>query len=119
MSRRKGNQTMRFGQLIEYDMRNIFLEKLYPKCYGEIILRFFSKKLKLSITLDENSKVSCSCFCCTPSLGYRNTMKLSCRPLAFTSYEAFKKTKNRSANSLVASFSAFFLKKNISLAIFC
>ena len=27
ISRRKGNQTMKFGQLTEYNMRNIFLEK--------------------------------------------------------------------------------------------
>ena len=27
MSRSKGNQTMKFGQLIEYNTRNIFLEK--------------------------------------------------------------------------------------------
>ena len=27
ISRIKGNQTMKFGQLIEYDMRNTFLEK--------------------------------------------------------------------------------------------
>ena len=27
MSRSKGNQTMKFGQLIEYNMRNIFLEE--------------------------------------------------------------------------------------------
>ena len=31
----KGTQTVKFGQLIEYKVRNIFLEKLYPKCGGE------------------------------------------------------------------------------------
>ena len=34
ISRSKGNQTMRFGQLIEYNMRNIFFEKTYTKCGG-------------------------------------------------------------------------------------
>ena len=29
----KGNQTMKFGQLIEYNMRNIFLEKSYTKMW--------------------------------------------------------------------------------------
>ena len=29
ISRNKGNQTIKFGQLIEYKMRNIFLEKWY------------------------------------------------------------------------------------------
>ena len=35
----KDNQTMRFGQLIEYQMRNIFLEKSCTKCNGETCLR--------------------------------------------------------------------------------
>ena len=35
ISRSKGNQTMKFGQLIECSMRNIFLEKLYTKCGRE------------------------------------------------------------------------------------
>ena len=30
-------KTMKFGQLIEYDMRNIFLEKLYTKCEEKIV----------------------------------------------------------------------------------
>ena len=29
ISRTKGNQTIKCGQLIEYNMRNIFLEKSY------------------------------------------------------------------------------------------
>ena len=32
ISRSKGNQTMTFGQLIEYNMRNIFQDKSYTKC---------------------------------------------------------------------------------------
>ena len=28
---------MKFGQLIEYNMRNIFVEKSYTKCAGETI----------------------------------------------------------------------------------
>ena len=30
ISRSKRNQTMKFGQLIEYNMRNTFLENAYP-----------------------------------------------------------------------------------------
>ena len=40
--RSKGNQTMKFGQLIESNMRNIFLEKSYTKWGGETRLRPFS-----------------------------------------------------------------------------
>ena len=52
ISKVKGNRTMKFDQLIEYDMRNIFLEKSYEKCGGQTILRHFSKKPKLSTFLD-------------------------------------------------------------------
>ena len=44
---------MKFGQLIEYNMRNIFVGKLYTKCGGETSLRPVSEKLKLSILLDQ------------------------------------------------------------------
>ena len=53
----KGNLTMEFGQLIEFSMRNIFLEKPSTKCGGETSARPFSEKLKLSISLDQYSKV--------------------------------------------------------------
>ena len=48
---------MNFGQLIENNMRNIFLEKSHTKCDGETIPRPFSKKSKLSVSLDQYSKV--------------------------------------------------------------
>ena len=53
ISRSKGNQTMKFGQLTEYTVRYIFLEKSYRKCGGETIPRFFSKISKLSKYLDK------------------------------------------------------------------
>ena len=34
--RNKDNQAMKFGQLRKYNMKNIFLEKQYTKCGGEI-----------------------------------------------------------------------------------
>ena len=43
---------MIFGQLIEYNMRNTFLEKSYTECGAETSPRPFSEKLKLSIDLD-------------------------------------------------------------------
>ena len=44
---------MKFGQLIEYNLGNILLEKSYTECSEETILRSFSKKQKLSISLDQ------------------------------------------------------------------
>ena len=43
VSRSKGNQKMKFGQLIEYNIRSIFIEKPYTKWGGETIPRPFSK----------------------------------------------------------------------------
>ena len=61
---------MKFGQLTEKheehekhltwetaNMRNIFHEKSYKKCGRETIPRLFSKKSKLSVSLDQYSKV--------------------------------------------------------------
>ena len=56
ISRSKDSQAMKFGQLIECTMRNIFLEKSHTGCGRETILRPFSKS-KLTISLDQYSKV--------------------------------------------------------------
>ena len=52
ISRSKDNQAMKFGQLIECNMRNIFLEKSYTKCGGQTSLRPFSKKLRMCMSLN-------------------------------------------------------------------
>ena len=44
---------MKFGQLTEHKMKNIFLEKLWTKYGEETIARPFSKKSNLSISLDQ------------------------------------------------------------------
>ena len=62
ISRSKGNQTMKFGQLKEYNMINIPLDKSYTKCGGETIPKPFSEKSKLSRSLDQYSEVSYSLF---------------------------------------------------------
>ena len=48
-SRSKDNQTIKICQLIEYSIRNIFLEKSYTKCGEETIPRPFSRKPSLRI----------------------------------------------------------------------
>ena len=48
---------MTYGQLIEYNMKNIFLEKSCEKYGGETIPRPSSKKSKLTRSLDQYSKV--------------------------------------------------------------
>ena len=47
---------MKFGQLIKYNLRKIFLKESYIKYGGETIPRPFLKKSKLSISLDQYAK---------------------------------------------------------------
>ena len=56
ISRSKDNQAMKFGQLKEHNIKNIFLEKPHTKCGGETSPRPFSEKLKLGISLDQQSE---------------------------------------------------------------
>ena len=62
ISRSKSNRTMKLGQLIECNMRKLFVEKSYTKYNGETISRPYSKKSKLTISLDQDSKVLFSLF---------------------------------------------------------
>ena len=67
---------MKSGQLIKCNIRNIFLEKSYIKCGGGTSPRHFSEKLKLSISLGQQSKVLYSLLLLYGKLGaieiYRN-----------------------------------------------
>ena len=62
IARSKANWVITFGQLIEYNMRNIFLQKLYIKHGGGTSPRPFFKKPKLSMSLDQQSEFLCSLF---------------------------------------------------------
>ena len=57
ISRSKVNQTIKFSQLIQYKMRNIFLEKSYTQCVGKGSPRPLHKKSKLTISLDQQSRM--------------------------------------------------------------
>ena len=58
ISRSKGKQqAMKFGQLIEYNIINIFLEKSCKKCGEEVSLRHLYKTSKLRISLDKQSEI--------------------------------------------------------------
>ena len=52
MSRSKGNQAIKFRHLIEYNMRNIIAEKSFTNMVEKLFPDPFSKKSKLSISLD-------------------------------------------------------------------
>ena len=99
ISRGKCNQEMKFDQLIGYHLRNIQPEVSYTKFGGETIPRPFFKKSKLTISLDQQLKVSYSLFLLNGDYqiillkGYQIILKRSCGPLAFTSYRTFLKNK--------------------------
>ena len=66
-------------------MRNVFLKKLYTECRGETISRPFSKKAKLSISLDQQSKVlHSSLLLYFQGESFQNVLKLRCRPFGFS-----------------------------------
>ena len=93
---------MKFGQLIEHNMINIFFEKLSTKCTGDAIPRPLCKKSKLNISLDQQSKI----FIAYKVKDYQNILKLICRALAFTTYKAFLKNKKRPGTSFPPTSSA-------------
>ena len=116
--RNKDNQTIKFGQLIEYNMRNIFLEKSYTKCGAETSSKTFFYKIRIEHTSGPVvSSFTQLIFIVWQVEGYRNISKLSSRPLALTSYKAFFKNKG-SGTSFSASFWAWFMKKNISVIFY-
>ena len=53
---------MKFGQLIDSDMRNIFPEKSYTKCDGET-----SRRLKSTLSMSLDLKFYTICLYCMPS----------------------------------------------------
>ena len=110
--RSKGNQTNKFVQLIKYNVRIIFLENSYTKCGGETTPKPFSKKSKLSISLDQQFD-----FIVCPCRGLTNYLKNKVQS-TFTSHKAFLRNAVKSGTSLLVSFSAWLLKKNISLTEF-
>ena len=79
----KGNQTMKYGQLIEYSMRKFPLEELYSKRGGGTSPRPFSKRPKLSFLWINSMKIYALFFTYLFLLyvqvkDYQNIFKLRC-----------------------------------------
>ena len=64
ISRSKDNQRMKFGQLIEHNIRNLFLEKLYRKYVEDTSLRPFIANQNWGYRWIKNLKYYKVCFCC-------------------------------------------------------
>ena len=84
---------MKFSQLIEHKMRNIFLQKLYTKRGGEASPRSSYEKSKLNKPLDQQSEMLYSLFLLNVQVKvHQNILKLKYWLLAFI-LKLFKKTK--------------------------
>ena len=101
ISRSKGNQRMKFSQLIDCNITNNFLEKSYTKFGGETIPRPFYTKIKIKYIPGSivQSFIQFLLIVCQVG-GYQNTLKLRRRPPALTARRDFWKTK-RSGTSLL------------------
>ena len=110
ISKSKGNQTMKFGQLKEYNMGNIFSKNHAQNVVQKLLPGPFLKN-KNWVFLWISSFIVC--FYCMPSWGQSiYLVKLSCMTLDFTSYKVFfKRNRKRPGTSLPASFSAWFFKE--------
>ena len=85
---------MQYEKLIEYNMRNILLEKSCTKYGGETSLRPLFKKSKLSIPLDQQSEILHSLFWLYVQVEiYQNIITLRCWSLRLTLCKAILKTK--------------------------
>ena len=92
--RSKANQIMKFGQLRELNMRNIFHEKPRTRYGGETILwKTFLKNQNLAYRWISSLKVYKVkvCFDCMPSWGLLKDIKTNHRPLAIMLSKAFLK----------------------------
>ena len=109
---------MKFCQLMEYNMRNIFLEKSYLKYGKNTTFRPFSKSKNWAYLQINSLSFIRFVFIVRQAENCRTISKFSWRPPGFTSYKTFLKNKKRSGTSLPTSFSTWFLKKNIYIVIF-
>ena len=84
---------MKFGQLIEHNIRNIFVETSYRKCAGETIPRPLPKKLKLST--DQQCKALNSLFLLYANLrAIEIQLNQAADHLLLPNLNLFKKTKS-------------------------
>ena len=110
---------MKFLQLIENNIRNIFIRKLYAKFEEKLIPDPFLKNENWAyLSLDQQSEILYNIFLLYIQVeDYRNILKLTSWPLAFTSYQAFLKNKKRSKTNLFVVFPTLLLKNNVSHVI--
>ena len=114
ISKSKNNRPVKFGQLIEYNMK-YFSQKIIHKqdMLEKLVPDHFSKESRLRASLDQRSEIFCPFFFCvsmvrtTRIFWNYGTNHLSLRHIKL------KKKQKKSRTSLLASVYAWFLKKRI------
>ena len=96
--RSKDNQTIKYGQLIECNMKNIFLKKSYTKCVGKTSPRPFLKNWNWAYLWINNLRVLYSCFYCMQSWGLSKYIETKLRTTSFYIL-GFLKNRKRSGTS--------------------
>ena len=115
ISRCKGNETMNFSMLIQYNMRNTFLENHTQNLVEKLFPEPFLKSQHWADLWINSLKFYTVCFYFMPSWGLSEYIETK---LVFhTSYKDFLKNKKKSGTSIPVTFSAWFLKKYLSCYI--
>ena len=91
ISRSKGNEVMKFSQLIEYNMRTIFIEKSLLNSGGETIPDLFLKNQSWANLWINNLKFHTICFYCMASGGLSNYIKKKLQTSCFYLTQSFFK----------------------------
>ena len=92
ISRSKISQTIKFGQLIETFFMESYTQNVVEKRFPDPVL----KSGNWAYLWANSLKFYTVCFHCVPSWRPSKYIESYCRILAFTSYKAFPKNKNRS-----------------------
>ena len=93
ISRRKSNQTMNFGQLIEYKRGKTFYKNHTQNELEKLFRDPFLKNQNWAYYWINSLSFIHFVFIIWQVEGYLKILKLSCRPLAFTSKKPFLKTR--------------------------
>ena len=93
ISRSKGNQTMNFGQLTEYNSGNISLKKSCTKYGGETVPRTFSKNQNWAYSWIDVLKFYTACFYCMPSWGLSKYIEIKLQITCFYLIWSFSKNQ--------------------------
>ena len=114
ISERKGHQIMKFGQLIEYNISNIFLENHTENSVEKLFPDPFLKNQNVAYLWIDRLKFYAVCFYCMPSWVLCKHIETNLWTTCFCLIWSFFKNKRLAGTSLPASW---FWKKNVSHCI--